>query len=81
MNRILICFVLAIFLTACAKPQPSPTVDEVVEQALPETTEIAEAFTEVPSWSDIIAQGTVKDRVKISLKLNLLQQNNSFETR
>ena len=61
MNRILICFVLAMFLPACAKPQPSPSVDEVVEKALPETTQIAENFAAIPSWSDIIAEGAVKD--------------------
>ena len=48
-------------LSACAKPQPSPTVETVVEEALPETTQIAESFTPVASWSDIIAEGSVKD--------------------
>ena len=57
-NRILYYPAVAILIAACAKPQPSPTVEEVVEQALLETTEIAEAFAEVPSWSDIIAQAT-----------------------
>lgn len=61
MRRIPIGVFLAILLTACAKPQPSPTTEEVVEQALPETTEIAETFTKVPSWADVIAQGAVKD--------------------
>ena len=61
MQRRLIYLVLAMALGACAKPQPAPTTEEVVEQALPETTEIAETFTEVPSWSDVIAEGTVKD--------------------
>ena len=61
MQRRLIYIVLAMALGACAKPQPSPTTEEVVEQALPETTEIAETFTEVPSWSDVIAEGAVKD--------------------
>ena len=61
MQRRLIYVVLAMALGACAKPQPSPTTEEVVEQALPETTEIAETFTEVPSWSDVIAEGAVKD--------------------
>jgi NodT family efflux transporter outer membrane factor (OMF) lipoprotein len=32
-----------------------------MDQALPETTEIAESFTEVPSWEDVIAEGAVKD--------------------
>jgi NodT family efflux transporter outer membrane factor (OMF) lipoprotein len=32
-----------------------------VDQTLPETTEIAESFTEVPSWEDVIAGGAVKD--------------------
>ena len=52
---------LALIISACATPAPSPTVEEVVEQALPETTEIAPAFTEVPSWSEVIAQGSAKD--------------------
>jgi len=61
MQRKLIYSVLALALGACAKPQPGPTTEEVVEQALPESTEIAESFTEVPSWSDVIAEGAVKD--------------------
>ena len=52
---------LLLLITACATPEPSPTVEEVVEQAIPETTEIAQSFTEVPSWSEIIAEGAVKD--------------------
>jgi NodT family efflux transporter outer membrane factor (OMF) lipoprotein len=32
-----------------------------VEQALPETTEIAADFTEVPSWEEVVARGRVKD--------------------
>ena len=60
-NRILLYPALVILMSACASPQPSPTTEEVVETALPETTEIAQSFTEVPSWSDIIAEGAVKD--------------------
>jgi NodT family efflux transporter outer membrane factor (OMF) lipoprotein len=60
-NRILYYPALAIMIAACAKPQTSPTTDEVIEAALPETTEIAQSFTQVPSWSDIIAEGAVKD--------------------
>jgi len=60
-NRILYYPALAILIAACTKPQPSPTTEEVVEAALPETTEIAQSFTQVPSWSDIIAEGEVKD--------------------
>ena len=61
MQRKLIYFALVMVLGACAKPQPAPTTGEVVEQALPETTQIAETFTEVPSWSEVIAEGAVKD--------------------
>jgi NodT family efflux transporter outer membrane factor (OMF) lipoprotein len=61
MQRKLIYSLLALALGACAKPQPGPTTEEVVEQALPESTEIAESFTEIPSWSDVIAEGAVKD--------------------
>jgi multidrug efflux system outer membrane protein len=60
-NRIPVYVSLALFLSACASPKPSPTTEEVVADALPETTEIAQEFTEVPSWSDVIAQGAVKD--------------------
>ena len=60
-NRIPLYFILALILGACASPKPSPTTEEVVEDALPETTEIAQDFTEVPSWSDVIAEGAVKD--------------------
>ena len=60
-NRNLTCLGLALLISACAAPKPSPGVDEVVEQALPATTEIAENFAPVPSWSDIIARGAVKD--------------------
>ena len=60
-QRSLIYLSLAILLSACAKPAPAPTHEEVVEQALPETTEIAQSFGEVPSWDEIIARGTVKD--------------------
>lgn len=52
---------LALLISACATSKPSPTVEEVVEQALPKTTEIAETFTPVPSWSEIVARGAVKD--------------------
>ena len=38
-KRILIYIGLALCLNACAKPQPSPVTPEVVEQALPETTQ------------------------------------------
>jgi len=60
-NRHLVYLGLALLISACASPKPSPTVEEVVEQALPETTEIAQSFTQVPSWSDVIAAGAVKD--------------------
>jgi len=60
-NRHLVYLGLALLISACASPKPSPTVEEVVEQALPESTEIAQSFTQVPSWSDVIAAGAVKD--------------------
>ena len=52
---------MALIITACATPEPAPPLEEVMDQALPETTEIAESFTEVPSWEDVIAEGAVKD--------------------
>ncbi len=60
-KRILIYIGLPLVVCACAKPAPNPSVEQVVEQALPETTEIAPTFTAVPSWSEVIARGTVKD--------------------
>ena len=52
---------MALIINACATPEPAPPLEEVIKQALPETTEIAESFTEVPSWEDVIAEGAVKD--------------------
>ncbi len=52
---------LTIMLSACAQPKPAPTTTEVVQQALPETTEIAAEFIKVPSWSEILDRGAVKD--------------------
>ena len=51
----------ALLLAACASPAPPPTREEVVEQALPETTEIAQSFGPVASWDEVIAAGAVKD--------------------
>ena len=52
---------LVLIISACASSSPAPELDEVVEQALPETTEIASGFGEVPSWADVVAQGAAKD--------------------
>ena len=52
---------LVLMLGACASPEPAPPLEDIVDQALPETTEIAESFGEVPSWEDVIAGGAVKD--------------------
>jgi len=52
---------MALIITACATPEPAPPLEEVIEQALPETTEIAESFGEVPSWADVVDQGAAKD--------------------
>ena len=60
-NRITVYFGLVLIISACAKPAPAPGVEAIVEDALPETTEIAAEFVEVPSWSEIIARGAVKD--------------------
>jgi len=46
---------LALFLTACAGPSQGPTQTEVVEKALPETTDIA------AKWGRVVSEGTVKD--------------------
>jgi len=46
---------LALFLTACAGPSQGPTQTEVVEKALPETTDIA------AKWSRVVAEGSVKE--------------------
>lgn len=52
----------ALLAGACASPAPPPATEEVVERALPETTEIAPAFVEqVPSWDEVVARGAVKD--------------------
>jgi len=53
--------VLVLILSACATPKPGPTHEEVIEQALPETTEIVSSFGEVPSWADVVDQGAAKD--------------------
>jgi hypothetical protein len=47
-RRKLILAGLVLIISACASPAPAPELDEVVEQALPETTEIASSFGEVP---------------------------------
>ena len=52
---------MVLIITACATPEPAPPLEDIVDQTLPETTEIAESFTEVPSWEDVIAGGAVKD--------------------
>lgn len=52
---------MVLILSACATPAPGPGHEEVVEQALPETTEIASSFGEVPSWAEVVAQGAAKD--------------------
>ena len=52
---------LILLLAACATPEPAPTTEEVVEQALPETTEIAEEYSATATWGETIAQGAVKD--------------------
>ncbi len=44
-----------LLLVACASPQPNPTQEEVVEQALPETTDIA------AEWGTVLQQGGVAD--------------------
>jgi multidrug efflux system outer membrane protein len=59
--RILTACSLILIVSSCATPKPAPTTEAIVEEALPETTEIAESFGKVPSWSETIAQGTVKD--------------------
>jgi len=52
---------LVLIISACATPEPGPELAEVVEQALPETTEIASSFGEVPSWAEVVDQGAAKD--------------------
>jgi len=44
-----------LFMTACAAPSQGPSQAEVVEKALPETTDIA------AKWGRIVSEGTVKD--------------------
>ena len=62
MNKTTTLMGLALLAGACASPAPPPATDEVVEQALPETTEIAPAFSEpVPSWDEVVARGAAKD--------------------
>jgi len=60
-NRLVPVVGLALIISACATPEPPPPHEEIVEQALPETTEIAADFTEVPSWEEVVARGQVKD--------------------
>lgn len=50
---IIACLVLT--LAGCATPKSSPTTDQVVAKALPQTTEIA------ASWADVVDQGAIKD--------------------
>jgi multidrug efflux system outer membrane protein len=52
---------LTVFLSACATPSPGPSREDVVEEALPESTEIVESFDKVPSWEDISTRGSTKD--------------------
>ncbi len=59
--RLILAAGLVLIISACATPEPAPPLEDIVEQALPETTEIAESFGEVPSWEDVIAGGAVKD--------------------
>ncbi|MBL4826841.1 MAG: efflux transporter outer membrane subunit [Spongiibacteraceae bacterium] len=58
----------ALLLTACAAPAPSPTQEEVVEQALPETTDIA------LEWSRIVSEGSVKGGWLATFKDDKLEQ-------
>ena len=60
-NSRLVHFLPIIVLAACASPKESPDTAEVVEQALPETTEIAASFGPEASWSEVIAEGAVED--------------------
>ena len=54
--------VAVLLLAACAAPKPATTTEEVVEQALPETTEIAPAFVEqVGNWDEVVARGAAED--------------------
>jgi len=54
-NRKLIGLGLVLLVTACATPAPPPPQEDIVEEALPETTEVA------VTWGEVIAEGAVKD--------------------
>ena len=56
-----VCALMTLTLAACATPEPAPETEEVVEQALPETTEIAVEYTELSTWGETIQQGAAKD--------------------
>ena len=57
----LIALILSTMLAACASPKESPQTAEVVEQALPETTEIAESYGPTATWSEVVAEGAAAD--------------------
>jgi len=59
---------LTVFLTACAAPSQGPTQAEVVEKALPETTDIA------VKWGRVVADGAVKDGWLASFNDEKLEQ-------
>ncbi len=46
---------MVLVLSACATLAPER--EEVVDQALPETTEFASSFGEVSGWTEVVAQG------------------------
>lgn len=52
---------MALGLAACATTAPEPTTEQVVAEALPETTEIASAFTAGPGWDEVVARGAAED--------------------
>lgn len=60
-NPIFAFLVPALLLAACASPKEPPPSEEIVEQALPDTTEIAETFGPTKTWAEVVAEGAVQD--------------------